>query len=463
MAYGLTKQSKPVDKWLSILLFIIMMVILITAAAFWSINRMTFALVTLAMPVIILLISYPRAIPYLYTVSLTIFWVPISGTAYFLADYMALLLLGSVVLDILLRNRRSLVFPSIGGNYIVLISALIFTGVFAMNPWNSTGPILRAMLQLVTICLICNTIKKDDIQKLVILYFWIMFAQSLFNLTAFLNLGGAYRVFGLANVYFDDLVMLAAPIGFSYFLWSKPRSKSLKYGLAVLVIVLGVISTHSRLPLITIILIGLFMSVLALYKTRKSNYSYIRGRLVVMVLAVLSMSVVTIVYADIFHYAFERFVNLVTHTYTGSVATRLSLWSAGFKAFINNPLTGIGPGNFRFIDLAFPELKFDAARIWVKGYSAHNLFIHYLAETGIIGTVAIISVYFHNLKAAWKVLRHSHSDFPESLCWALYGVGLTIAVTIFYMDGWMWGLVACAAPFFFALTSKTLSCDRDYE
>jgi O-antigen ligase len=215
--------------------------------------------------------------------------------------------------------------------------------------------------------------------------------------------------------------------------------------------------------MITAVMIGIFLIVSSFIAAPRYKSINVRARIGFM-LPVLAGAVSLIaVQAELYRNFTIRFENLVTDTFTGTVVTRLSLWSAGIKAFVNNPLTGIGPGNFRFIDLAFPELKFDAARIWVKGYSAHNLVVHYLAETGLIGTVAMISVYFHNLKSAWKVFRKSQSSLPDSLRWSLYGVGLTIAVTIFYMDGWMWGLVACAAPFFIALTSKALSGDNDHE
>jgi hypothetical protein len=36
----------------------------------------------------------------------------------------------------------------------------------------------------------------------------------------------------------------------------------------------------------------------------------------------------------------------------------------------------------------------------------------------------------------------------------LLGIGITIFFTIFYLDGWMWGQNAYAAPFFIALTAR---------
>ncbi len=456
-------KANPIEKHFQTLFLAVMIVCIMAGAALWAINRVPFALTIIAAPVTVLLVSYPRAMPYLYAASVTFFWVPIPGTAFFLADFIALMFLASILMDFLLRGKTHMIFPAIGRFYVFLVVALIITGIFAMEPRHAISPIMRAVLQLLVIVLICNTIKVKDVERLILFYFWIMTAHSVFNILAFLNLGGTYRVFGLAYVYYDDLAMLAAPIGLSYFLWSQSWGRSLFYGLAILIVMLGVVSTQSRLPMITIVWVGLAISIASFWVSHRAGVPYVRMRFGLMLLGLGGAILILMARLDIFRHFAERFENLVTDTYTGSVITRISLWNAGIKAFLNNPLTGIGPGNFRFIDLVFPELKFDAARMWVKGYSAHNLVIHYLAETGLIGTVAILSVYFKNLKTSWHVLHNSKADQFQALPWALFGIGLTIAATIFYMDGWMWGLVASAAPFFFALTSKSFYGDTDYE
>jgi len=67
-----------------------------------------------------------------------------------------------------------------------------------------------------------------------------------------------------------------------------------------------------------------------------------------------------------------------------TVWLRISLWKTALIAFWSDPLTGIGPGNYRNVDAIFPFLKFDAARLYVLGLLLAQYLFSYLAETGIL-------------------------------------------------------------------------------
>ena len=77
-----------------------------------------------------------------------------------------------------------------------------------------------------------------------------------------------------------------------------------------------------------------------------------------------------------------EFVTLVTkHSETDfAVKQRLAFWVTGMRMVMDNPLTGVGIGNYA---ARYPDYKVGP---WIEPVGhAHNLYIHLAAETGLIG------------------------------------------------------------------------------
>jgi O-antigen ligase len=91
---------------------------------------------------------------------------------------------------------------------------------------------------------------------------------------------------------------------------------------------------------------------------------------------------------------------------------RLVLWRAAWLMFLDHPWTGVGPGNFR---TAFPYYfkgVVDAQPVWG---SAHNLYLHQLAERGVIGLGVLAVVLWIMTAGAYRRARRDPS--PANL-WA---------------------------------------------
>jgi O-antigen ligase len=95
-----------------------------------------------------------------------------------------------------------------------------------------------------------------------------------------------------------------------------------------------------------------------------------------------------------------------------SAVQRLAFWQAGLNMFDNNPILGVGIGNY--IE-AYPRY---AAQGWetVLGH-AHDYYLNAAAETGLIGLAA----YLVLLAAAFKHVGRSVKAAPPGV-W--YGVAL---------------------------------------
>jgi O-antigen ligase len=81
--------------------------------------------------------------------------------------------------------------------------------------------------------------------------------------------------------------------------------------------------------------------------------------------------------------ALERFT-----TATASIADRIRLWQAAWLLFTEHPLAGAGWGMFglRFFEMSAAHFPDAAYRLY---QNPHNLFLHLLAETGLVGLVCV--------------------------------------------------------------------------
>jgi O-antigen ligase len=101
--------------------------------------------------------------------------------------------------------------------------------------------------------------------------------------------------------------------------------------------------------------------------------------------------------------------------YAGTAAERLDLWADALNDFANSPIVGMGYGRYNDIFEQFTGVR---GIIWVatKGIvisddsHAHNSYLHFLAEGGILGLLVSMLVWWF----AWKELSFFESHFPRS-------------------------------------------------
>jgi O-antigen ligase len=177
-------------------------------------------------------------------------------------------------------------------------------------------------------------------------------------------------------------------------------------------------------------------------------------------LGFLGVVAVLLGFSSLFTAVGDRFTEMLDPS-RGTIWLRLSLWRASLMSFLSEPLTGLGPGTFRDIETIFPGLRFDPAMVYIKRLSAHNLFLHYLAETGLLGAAAITTLFFRHFKTSIRAVTISGDRTARILAIGLLGTGATIFFSIFYLDGWMWSQNAHAAPLFIALTARLLTGIRE--
>jgi O-antigen ligase len=98
-----------------------------------------------------------------------------------------------------------------------------------------------------------------------------------------------------------------------------------------------------------------------------------------------------------------------------SVLERLAHWQAGMRMFNTSPWIGLGIGNYGVAYARF------ASPHWYDSLGhAHNLYINFLAETGIFGALAFLVLWASAGLFAWRQSR-SNDPLLRSLAIGLIG------------------------------------------
>ncbi|MEK7161027.1 MAG: O-antigen ligase family protein [Patescibacteria group bacterium] len=79
---------------------------------------------------------------------------------------------------------------------------------------------------------------------------------------------------------------------------------------------------------------------------------------------------------------------------------RIEIWQASLRSVAAHPLLGVGLGNY----VVVLDEKVSAVK---KGASAHNLYLDFASEIGIIGALFLIGIFWEILYTSWLVWRCS--------------------------------------------------------
>lgn len=195
--------------------------------------------------------------------------------------------------------------------------------------------------------------------------------------------------------------------------------------------VIVILTSGSRGPLLSFGVVALLYAVIMGY--RHFGLKRMLGRLLLLV--VILAGIITLFsrfdpyFSNRFDLAVERLANPVGGAAGGgSIATRLILYEGGFRAFLDNPLTGHGRQNV----LAAARANSDGASEWYFRYThLHNGYLTDLVASGVLGLLSLVAVLVIPLIVFWTARP---LVFGSVLCLVLaYGLyGMTNL--LFYHD-----------------------------
>jgi len=193
---------------------------------------------------------------------------------------------------------------------------------------------------------------------------------------------------------FNLLIALAGTA--SLYFTTQLRGKRLLYLATLAIIPIGVVATLSRSGIIALVAMGGFWAV------RFRRFGFLRYAAPVLALLILGALL-----------APENVVKrLATLTPQGiqeeeSAHGRLTMWYGAARAFVSNPITGVGLGGYKTF----------AGEEDLRGTGLHSAYLQVLAEQGLVGFipwVAILILAWSEFSRAWVGARRLRSrDDPE--------------------------------------------------
>ena len=228
----------------------------------------------------------------------------------------------------------------------------------------------------------------------------------------------------------------------AFMFWAQTTKQRVLYGSLAIMIGLGIMATQARGPMLAVAIAIPLLIFFAARKSRKeSDRSSSHVLKLIFIPAVALIGLVFLFKDTLFVGLLSRYDEIIISLTNpkGTIALRLILWEAAIRTFLDNPITGIGIGNFRLVHHIYPDSKLMPLHWWIFGMSAHNVLLHYLAETGIVGFLALVTL-------SWKGLRHSYRGFMQKLSYpdnqvaaSLFIAMVVFCVTILFMRAWTWG------------------------
>lgn len=119
-------------------------------------------------------------------------------------------------------------------------------------------------------------------------------------------------------------------------------------------------------------------------------------------------------YSIIFTPVFDRAVSVVDEAERQNGQTRIQLWLTAVQMFKDNPVTGVGIGNYYTLHDEYLQ-RYPHLDRGGKTLEPHNSFLKYLAELGIVGlSMFIVILYIVAGKSLW-LWKKANLNYIDSL------------------------------------------------
>lgn len=423
------------------------------------IERLELAAACLLVPALLVVITFPRVTLTLFMLTLFLRLQVFLNTTINLADVGSILLVSAALLDFFTGRTLPKSFVRLTGYFTALLVVVFVASLASTRPELGLSSFVRLLMIMAVFLSVYQLTGRTGFAFAAKLFFGCCAFFAIPGIIIFLLSGGVTRSFGFTHMAFDDFAMLALPLGLALYLYAE-REKTFWYLVGLSLVALGLIATQSRLS----IMLGMVhCAALLLYvwwQSRKNRVEdtgvLIKQRLRALFIAGFAAVLLFIaINPDLFLNLTQRFdVAFGGGRLGDSYVPRSALWSAAFRAFSDHPFLGIGPGNFRSIIDLYPELALNYYYFWVRGFSSHNLFLHYLAETGLVGGITVIALFVAALRYSWQSWKRNCLGKYAGASLAVLFVALVFLVTAFVEAGWMWGQTGLAMAFFMGVIAR---------
>lgn len=216
---------------------------------------------------------------------------------------------------------------------------------------------------------------------------------------------------------------IVSVFAFAFFLESENKEKIAYFFIAVLGFI-AVFITKSRGSLVAFVA-GVFFLLLI---GSKSFLKFLRNMLI---LAAVGVPLVFITGT------WGRILQIF-QIYDLSALTRFSLWEKAILLFKQSPILGIGFGRYNDVPWNFDKIPLSGSpgifSLYTSGNyvfndtNAHSSYLHFLAETGVIGLILVLAFWIFCFVMIFKAYRKTTSDFSKKVYLSIIGGIITLFI-----------------------------------
>ncbi|OFW64527.1 MAG: hypothetical protein A2Z35_04985 [Actinobacteria bacterium RBG_19FT_COMBO_36_27] len=210
---------------------------------------------------------------------------------------------------------------------------------------------------------------------------------------------------------------------FAFFLKSDNREK-IAYGCISILSFIALIITKSRGSLVAFV-VGIFFLLLF------GSGSFLRFIRNILILAVVAVPLVFITGT------YVR-ITQIFHIYDLSALTRFSLWDKAILLFKQSPILGIGFARYNDVPWNFDKVPLTGSpgifSLYTSGNyifndtNAHSSYLHFLAETGVIGLILMLAFWIFCLVIIFKAYRRTTDNFSRKVYLSIIGGIITLFI-----------------------------------
>ena len=300
------------------------------------------------------------------------------------------------IIYLLVFFRKKVAVSSLFFYVLMLFVISSISMLYSVNILETTLSISKVFLILVTIytSTLSFSQNKDFISifiKSIIITFAIELIYTIFQYSIINDINGFTGISMNRNIS-SFSILIKFPLLYYY-------KKHLAKGFVKKIIpfieisaIICIILLESRLAIILLFFV-LILQYLFSVKTYKTNSQYYLFILLIAIVSTVSYSLNSKTPLG------EKFQAITKFTNDKSISNRMDYYSTGFNLYKRSPIIGYGTGSWKIISLdeSVRDSKSNEA-----SYYAHNDFLQFLVELGVIGFIIYVSIFIMVLKTIYR-------------------------------------------------------------
>lgn len=342
----------------------------------------------------------------LVPVKIKVAFLPIAADTFFGG---IVIILGLIYIGIASRRNKKF-FNILKSKHMKLISIFILafiilslgSVIYAEDKVLAITEVIRFLEYTLIFYIVILSCDREFIKKGFILFYITMIISAIFGIIQF--------TFDLSP-FFDDGATQPLGRGRVYSTFENPNYFAAAMNMVIFYPLICFIEKKGS-RIVNFILFTLFFINLILTFTRGAWLGFGLGILIISVVKYRKMLLALpalLVYVIAFPSTRNRFLSILS-----SDETRIKIWKTGLKMFEENPILGVGNGNFihRYDEYITKYEYLYAGRTL---FTTHNSYLKMFAELGLIGGVLFLMIYSSLTYMTFKIYRFTKRYKKEAL------------------------------------------------